>query len=107
MAKSQLITQQPTHSQVYFHARLTGNICTIFILIQLVYYTVETVQLSSEAVIRHVCVLAYMCLFALVMVVIGTCLPLYVNAWLPPQPTFIHPDTDTFYSGWDQHFLGS
>lgn len=65
-------------------------------------------NMKSEVVIHHVCVLAHMRLFALVMVCVQTCLSLCVNAWLHLLSAhFIHPDTDTFYSGWDQHFLGS
>ncbi len=57
---------------------------------------------------HHVCVLAHMCLFALVMVRVPTCRLLYLNAWLLLLSAhFIRPDTDTFYSGCDQHFLGS
>lgn len=67
-----------------------------------------TSNIKSQAVIQHVCVLAHMRLFALVMVCVRTCLSLYVNAWLLLLSAhFIHPDTDTFYSGCDQHFLGS
>lgn len=53
-----------------------------------------------------VCVLAHLRLFALLMLWAQRCLSLCANAWLRLLSAhFIHPDTDTFYSGWDQHFL--